>query len=164
MLERHFVVFLHFINIPWSAFPFGKLRNHFFWYATKNFPRALLKIGLISHLAKKLEMEHLEKSTKVSFIKVNMKGTCFNLTLGKGVSDLEPSMYFCTSREKLWKFEFVLNDLLLRKIFQPLKKFWSIYFDFSVLMAKLFGRENNFYNFFLEVQNNPYTFLNLKHL
>ena len=28
-------------------------------------------------------------------------------------------------------------------------------------MAELFGREN-FHNFFQEVQNNPYTFLNLK--
>ena len=34
-------------------------------------------------------------------------------------------------------------------------------------MAKLFGRENknsNFHNFFLEVQNNPYTFLKLRQI
>ena len=41
------------------------------------------------------------------------------------------------------------------------------YTGFLVLMAKLFGRENknsNFHNISLEVQNNPYAFLDQRHL
>ena len=68
---------------------------------------------------------------------------------------------------------FVLNDLLLQKIKQPLKKLkmgkanYYNYTGFSVLMAKLFGRENknsNFHNFLNEGQNNPSSLLNLKYL
>jgi len=44
----------------------------------------------------------------------------------KGVSDLETLWIILRLQEKLWKFEFshpfVLNDTLMRKILQPLKK------------------------------------------
>ena len=47
------------------------------------------------------------------------------------------------------------------------KTFGLTTLGFSVLMARLFGQENknpNFHNFFLDEQNNLYTFLNLRHL
>ena len=48
-----------------------------------------------------------------------------------------------------------------------LKNFWANYNGFSVLMAKLFWRENKnsiVYKFSLEVQKNSDMFLNLRHL
>ena len=61
----------------------------------------------------------------------------------KGVSGLEICMNY-----------FVLNDILPRKIQQPLKK----------LCRREKTKTSNFHILLLKVQNNSYTFLNLRHI
>ena len=71
----------------------------------------------------------------------------------KGVSDLETCIKWHTAEKNLATSQNTFEQTVLSS------KFWW--------GSKLFGQENknsHFHNFFLEVQNNPYEFLNLRHL
>ena len=74
------------------------------------------------------------------------------------------------SGKKLGTFEFsrpfILNDILLRKIKQPLKIVEANHTGISVSKSVLFGQENknaNFHNFLPDLQKNPDNFLNPRH-